>query len=741
MAVQPFWRTFGLAFVTMACTSQARTARDRADTAHQAARTALVAPLARRGNDADVYHGVAVADPYRWMEEARSPAVRSWIEEQDRYARAFAAQWAGHDSARAAIARGTVSLISRAPIKEGGRYFYGRSRGAGPSLAYSFFMRTARDAAPRTVIDGDSLWAADAIRIRRAVPSADGLLAAYGVTRADAQIEQIRVREIDTGRDLRDRLEGMPGTGSLVWARRGSPGFFYTRFTPPERIDGGGSPDHPRIMFHRLGAPQAQDEVVFERPDHPEWVLRHSVSDDGCYLVIAASIGVERRDRIFVRDLTSDGSSVVPLIEQGDAEFVYVGNAGHTLWFQTDFGAPRRRVIAIDLASPQRKNWRNLIPEGRDAIDTWIGARAVGGGVLVAYRTDAVLGLHVFDSTGRFQSRVVLPQRFNSMWTLAGRQGESEVFYVLQGVADPGTVYSLDMRTGKSTEFARPSLPYDPKVFITEQVFYASKDGTRVPMYVVRHKGTRLDGSAPGMIYGYGFDAWAGSPWFQPMVTEWMREGGLWALANIRGGGEYGSAWAEAGRRRRKQTSIDDYLAAAEWLQAHHYVAGGRLVANSGSAGGMIAAAAIQQRPDLFAASILDYPVIDMFRYHLYSGGSRWTQEYGTVNDSADFAALRAYSPYHNLHVGTCYPPTMLSPGELDQTAVPMHAYKFAAALQFANVAAPGCANVALLRVSWGAGHSAGATPEDQVATWADQLAFLARVLGSSPNATKSSAR
>ena len=688
-------------------------------------------PAARRSEAVDVYHGVSVKDPYRWMEELRSPETRAWIEAQDRYARAFAAKWTGRDAARTSIARGNVPVVSRAPTKEGGRYFYTRSRNSGPSTAFSAFMRIGRDGPERPVINADSLWAADSVRVRRVTPSPDGVLVAYGVGRTASTAETIRIRNVDTNVDLTDRIDGLQGAASLDWARTRVRGFYYTHFTPAERVSNGVAPrDHPRIFFHRLDTAQSEDELVFERADHPEWVLSHKVSDDGHYLVISANTGVDRRSRIYYRDLTQPGSTVIPLTEAGDAEFVFVGNAGHVLWFQTDYAAPRRRVIAVDLSAPQRSNWKDLVPEGKDAIDTWVGAHAVGERLLVTYRQDAVLVARIFDSGGRFVSTLQFPRRFNSMWTLSGRQTDPEALYVLQGVADPGTVYSLDTRSGQSSVFQQPSLPYDPGDFVTEQVFYAGKDGTRIPMYVVHDRKTKLDGSAPGMMYGYGFGSWSGSPYFQPLVTEFMRLGGVWALPNIRGGGEYGETWAAAGRRRNKQTAIDDFLAASEWLITHKYVAPGKLVANASSAGGVVAAAAIQQRPALYGASILDYPVIDMFRYQTYSGGVRWTEEYGTVADSADFAALLAYAPYQKLKAGTCYPPTLLSPGERDQTASPMHAYKFAAALQAANAGTQGCKSPVLLRVSWGAGHQAGATPEDSIDNWADQLAFLAQVLG-----------
>ena len=699
-------------------------------------------PIARRALDASIYHGVAVADPYRWMEDLGSPETRAWIQAQDRFARAFAAEWPGRDSARAAIEASNVPLIARTPVKEGGRYFFTRTRNTGATQAFSLLVKTSRDAEPRVVIDQDAIFAKDSVRVRRIFEAPDGRTAAYGVARGGSQTEQIRVRDIDGGHDLPDRIDGVAASAHVVWTRRGESGFFYSRFSPPDRMDGGGSRDHPRIMFHRLGTLQTSDRVFFERPDHPEWVLLPQVTDDGRYLLVFARVGIERRDRVYYQDLAESHSRMRSLTEEADAEFRFVGNSRRDIWFLTDYKAPNRRIISINIDTPQRSHWKDLIPESKDVIDTWTTpARAIGDKILVLYRSDAVLVPRVFDAAGRFLYALSLPGGFKSIWSIGGRQTDSEAFYAVQSVVDPNTIYSLDTKTGKSAVFDRPPLPYSPDDFVTEQVFYTSKDGTRVPMLVMRDKNTKLDGTAPGLLYGYGFDSWIGSPWWQPMVKEFMSRGGVWALANVRGGGEYGTGWAQAGRRRNKQTSIDDYIAAAEWMQAGNYVARGKLVANSSSAGGMLAAAAIQQRPDLFAAAILDYPVIDMFRYHLFKGGVRWTQEYGTVEDTADFVALRAYAPLQKVQPGTCYPPTMLSPGELDQIATPMHAYKFAAALQYANSHTQGCNNAVVLRVSWGASHSAGATPSASNDTWADQIAFIFRSLESKAASVKPAQR
>jgi prolyl oligopeptidase len=348
----------------------------------------------------------------------------------------------------------------------------------------------------------------------------------------------------------------------------------------------------------------------------------------------------------------------------------------------------------------------------------------------VLYRRDAVLVGRVFAADGALQYELPIPNR-GSVWSgFVGKTTEPEALFTVQGVADPGTTYRLDIHTGVTTPFLKSELPYDPSPIVTEQVFYEARDGTRVPMYVVRRRDVALDGRAPLWIYGYGAQHWTAAPWFQPVVAAWLLDGGVWAVPNIRGGAEYGEAWYQAGARRNKQRGIDDYVAAVEWLIAHRYTSAGRVVAHTSSAGGVLVAAAVVQRPGLFGAAILEYPVLDMLRYEHLLTGNRWTEDYGTIADSADVRAMLGYSPIHTAKAGECYPPMLVTPGEFDQTAAPAHAYKFVAALQ----AAQSCAErPVLLRVTWGAGHTAGNTLPVATATWTDQLAFARLALGIRP--------
>lgn len=693
-----------------------------ATTAQESARQATA--TARRGDHVDVYHGVEVPDPYRWMEDMDDPETLAWVRAQDERARAFAAAYDRRDAIRRRIQR--VARVRRlgTPLKRGGAYFYLEFGAAGPGPGTSLHMRTGPDGPARTVID-DARLAADGEALVRMAPGPDGRRVAYGTVQAGSRWMTVRVRDLETGRDLPDRLVGIHRGGSaLSWAPDGS-GFYYERFDlPPQGQRRRARLTGERVVFHLLGEPQERDQVIYRPEDDGDGVaLTHRVSDDGRYLVITVSPADARGVRVRVLDLQTGEAHA--LVDRPDASFRFVGNDGPQLWFQTDLDAPRGRVVAIDLRRPDRADWVELIPQRDEAIDSWVGAAAIGGRIVVGYVEDAHIAVRVYDTDGRFGYRLKLP-RLGSIWSgFVGRQDDPEAFYSLSGVADPGTIYRLDLESGRSTRFLRPELEYDPGDIVTEQVFFTSADGARVPMYLAYRRGLDFEARPPVYMYGYGFGAWTAQPWFQAHIAVWLQMGGVWALPNIRGGGAYGEDWHQAGSRRRKQQAIDDYIAAGEWLVRNGYTRRQRLVANASSAGGAIAGAAIAQRPDLYGAAVLDFPVLDMLRYAEFTGARRWIPEYGAPDDPADFQALHAYSPYHNLEAGTCYPATFVAPGERDETTPPLHAYKFVAALQHAQ----SCDRPILLRVAWGAGHTYGADLDRSIDGWADRLAFLARAL------------
>ena len=712
------------------------------------AQTTTSTPTPARGSQVDVYHGERIPDPYRWMEDMGSAETRAWITAQDQHARQFASAWPWRDSVRARVARfartPSIATLGQSSVKENGRYFYSRlnNTGANPVYAHTV-MRASLTSPARIIIDGDA-FQRQGFELRRVQPAPDGRHVLYATTRKGGEWETVRIRDVDTGRDLADEVTGVHRVSGFSWARRGPVGFYYTRLPVPDiaqqrraLLNGGA------IYFHRLGTPQSQDELVYERPDRPEWYMYPRVTDDGRYLFITAAPGSSLTNHMFYKDLTRRDSPISRLFDVDAGQYRYVGSLGKTLWFETRVNAPNGRVIAIDIDKPQQANWVTAIPESEDVIDTWgrSGAFSVGGHLVVLYRVDARLEARVFDANGKHRYSLELPYRFPSVWSgVVGLDSDPEGFLIVQGLADNGTLYQLDVRTGKLQIVERSRAPYDLNDLVSEQVFATSKDGTRVPMVIIRHKDTRVDGTAPGLIYGYGAQEWIASPWFQPGVAQWVYMGGVWALPGLRGGGEYGRRWTEAGRGRNKQNAIDDFIAAAEYLVTNKYVAPKKIVANGSSLGGQLAGAAIVQRADLFGAAILDYPVLDMLRYDQFAAGARWADEFGSLSNADDYRAIRAYSPLHTIREGVCYPPTLIAPGENDHTAAPVHAYKFAATLQHANASIRGCSNPVTLRVSWGAGHNSGATVEESVDTWTDEISFLARVLNFTPTWTRMAA-
>lgn len=685
-------------------------------------------PEARRSDHVDVYHGTRVPDPYRWMEDLNSAETRAWAHAQDEHARRFAAASDQHAPIHARLER--IADVERytAPRHRGGRYIYLRFGASGFGPGTSIEVRDGLNASPRTLVGADEIarLGHDAGLVRMA-PDRDGRVVAYGLSREGSNWISLRFRDVETGLDLPDTLVNLHRTGSsLSWSADGR-GLYYETFDrPPAGEERRARLRNERILFHVLGTSQNEDRLVYQPVGEPDAAVVHSISDDGRYLVIGVRRPGTMMDRILYRDLTRRGTTPVQLITGEDAAFTFVGNNGPVFWFQTDLDAPRGRVIGIDTRAPERAHWQEIIPQAEDAISSWVGVTAIGGRLVVGYLHDARLVVRVFDPHGRPLYDLKLPH-LGSIWSgFSGRQSDSVAFYQLSGLVDPGSIYRLNVRTGRSALFARADLGYDPDDFVTDQVFYKGKDGTRIPMYVAYRKDLQKDGRTPVYIYGYGFGSWSAAPWFQPNMAVWLQMGGIWALPNIRGGGEYGEAWHRAGSGQHKQTAIDDYIAACEWLISAGYTTPELLVANASSAGGAIGGAAITQRPDLYGAAILDFPILDMLRYDQFTGARRWRSDYGTADDPADFRALLAYSPYHNVQPGTCYPATLVAPGEQDETTPPLHAYKFVAALQHAQ----NCDAPILLRVSWGAGHSFGADLASSIDNWADQLAFLTRVLG-----------
>lgn len=684
----------------------------------QEAQKPIVYPHSAKGSAADVYHGVRVPDPYRWLEDPDSPESRAWIEAQNKVTFGFLEQIPGRADLRERLTRLWNYERFDVPFKRGERYFYTRNDGLqNQSVLYTV---DALDGSPRILLDPNALSADGTVSLAGIAVSHDGVHLAYGISASGSDWMEWKVRRVATGEDLPDHLRWVKFSGAS-WTRDGK-GFFYSRYDEPNEATRLEAVNYyQKLYFHRLGTPQAEDVLVYERPDEKEWGFSGEVSEDGDYLIISVWQGTDRRNRVFYKDLTAEKGNVVELVSQLEAAYTFIGNEGPLFWFLTDLKAPRGRIIAVDVRRPGREAWKEIVPQARETLGE---VSLVGGRFIASYLKDARTQVKVFHTGGEFERELALPG-IGTAGGFTGKKNHSESFYFFTGFTTAVTIYRYDISSGASSVFRRPKVAFDPGDYETRQVFYASKDGTRIPMFVTHRKGIQLDGNNPVYLYGYGGFNISVTPSFSVSNLVWMDLGGVYAVPNLRGGGEYGEDWHMAGTKLRKQNVFDDFVAAAEWLIQNRYTRSGRLAIGGASNGGLLVGACVNQRPELFGAALPAVGVMDMLRFHKFTIGWAWVSDYGSVDDPEEFKALYAYSPLHNLKPGTSYPATLITTADHDDRVVPAHSFKYAAALQAAHV---GKAPV-LIRIETKAGHGAGKATSKLIEEAADRWAFLVRVL------------
>ena len=679
----------------------------------------LVYPNTGKSNQVDDYHGTTIADPYRWLEDLDSDDTRAWVEAQNKVTFAWLAQIPARERIRQRLTQLWNYERYSLPHKKGGRYFYTRNDGLQNQSVV--FVVESLDGEPRMLLDPNTLSADGTIALKNWVVSEDGKLMAYGLAGAGSDWEEWGVLDVDTGRVLPDKLKWVKFS-RVAWTPDNR-GFFYSRYDePPPGETYTGRNYLQKLFYHRLGESQENDTLVYERKDEKEWGFDGEVTEDGRYLVISVWRGTERKNQLFYRDLHAADSPVVELLAGFDAEYHFIANDGPVFWFTTDQGAPLRRVIAIDTREPTRDKWREVIPESKDKLQ---GVTVVGEHFIAEYLHDACSAVRVFDLAGKPVREVQLPG-LGSAGGFGGRRDDAETFYSFTSYTVPGSIYRYDVKTGESTLFREPKVAFDPAQFESKQVFYTSKDGTKVPLMVVSRKGVELDGNNPTILYGYGGFNISQTPGFSVAIVSWLEMGGVYAVANLRGGGEYGRAWHEAGMLANKQNVFDDFIAAAEWLIESKYTSPEKLAIRGGSNGGLLVGAAMTQRPELFAAAVPSVGVMDMLRYHKFTIGWAWASEYGSSDDPEQFKTLLAYSPLHNLKPGTKYPATLVTTGDHDDRVVPAHSFKFASALQAAQAGD----KPTLIRIETRAGHGAGTPTTKLIDAATDVQAFLTAVLG-----------
>jgi prolyl oligopeptidase len=676
-------------------------------------------PPTRQVEQVDHYHGVAVSDPYRWLEDDNAPETKSWVEAQNRVTAHYLAKIPERDTLKERLTRLWNYERYGIPSREGSRYFVTRNDGLqNQSVLYTL---DNLEAPPRVLLDPNTLSPDGTVALAGTRVSHDGRLLAYGLATAGSDWNEWRVRDIDTGRDLPDTLKWVKFSGAS-WSRDNR-GFYYSRYDEPKAGDTlKGLNYNQKLYFHRVGTAQSEDALVYERPDHKEWGFSGEVTEDGRYLVIHVSQGTDRRNRVFYLDLATPGSSVVELLNRFDASYHFVGNDGPVFWFRTDLAAPRGRLVAIDLRHPETPEWRERIPQGADTLQ---GVNVVNDQFLAIYLKDAHTQVRRFQLDGTPAGEIPLPG-IGTASGFGGERKDTETFYAYTSFIAPGVIYRYDLRTGQSTVFRQPRVEFDPSQFETRQVFYTSADGTRVPMFITHRKGLKLDGRNPTYLYGYGGFNISLTPSFSASMIVWMERGGVYAMPNLRGGGEYGEEWHQAGTKLRKQNVFDDFIAAARWLIANRYTSSDKLAIAGGSNGGLLVGACMTQHPELFRAALPAVGVMDMLRFHKFTIGWAWTSDYGSSENPDEFRALHAYSPYHNLKPGVHYPATLVTTGDHDDRVVPAHSFKFAARLQACHRGS----HPVLIRIETRAGHGAGKPTDKLIQETADRWAFLSRELG-----------
>jgi len=663
---------------------------------------------------------VKVEDHYRWLEDDNSKETKTWVEAQNAITLPYLKSLPGRDR----IYRRLKELWNferyGVPFKEGERYFYSRNDGLqNQSVVYTV---DSLEGKPRVVIDPNAFSLDGTVALAGLEVSPNGKLVAYGLAESGSDWQQWHVRDVDTGQDLSDVIKWVKFSGAS-WAKDDS-GFYYSRYDAPEEEAKALSEANyfHKLYFHKLGTPQSEDVLIYDRPDQKEWNFNALVTDDGDYLIIVGSQGTDPRNRVLYKDLSSETNQVEELLMDFDAQYTFIGNEGPVFWFKTDHSAPRGRVIAMDVRDASEAAWVEIISETTNKLEQ---VSLVNDQFIAEYLQDAQSVVQFLSLAGKLEGELKLPG-IGSVYGLGGHRTDKETFYAFTSFTTPATIYHLDLTSRESELFRKPKLAANLEYYRTKQVFYSSKDGTQVPMFITHSLGWTPGLVKPTLLYGYGGFNISLTPSFSVASLVWMEMGGVYAMPNLRGGGEYGEKWHQAGTKLNKQNVFDDFIGAATWLIQNKYTQTNKLAIAGGSNGGLLVGACMSQRPDLFAAAIPAVGVMDMLRFNKFTIGWAWTSDYGSPENRDEFRALYAYSPYHNLKLGTRYPATLITTADHDDRVVPAHSFKFAARLQ--ECQAYGGPPV-LIRIETKAGHGAGKPTDKQIEEAADRLAFLAAAL------------
>lgn len=673
-------------------------------------------PVTKKGTQTDNYHGTTVADPYRWLEDPDSPETEAWVKAQNEVTFAYLSGIPYRDKIRARMEKLWNYPRYSAPSKEGGNYYLYKNNGLQNQAV--LYVQNTLESEPEVFLDPNKLSYDGTTSLSTVRFSKDGRYMAYGTSAGGSDWNEYFVMETATKKLLSDKLDWVKVSG-LAWAKDG---FYYSRYDAPKSGNKLASKNEfHRVYYHKVGTSQSQDQLVFETKEHPLRFNMASTTEDERFLIITSSQG--GNNNIFsVKDLSKLNSAFVPVVTKFTNQFGVIDNEGDKLLVRTNHGAPNYKVVLIDPKNPKPENWKTIIPESKNLLQ---GISTVGNRLIASYLKDASSQAIVFDRSGKQLHEVALPG-IGTVSGFGGKKEDKETFYTFTSFTVPPSIYRYDIANNKSTLFRMSEADVKPDLYETKQVFYNSKDGTRVPMFIVHKKGLKLDGQNPTLLYAYGGFNVSMTPGFTSANMLWLENGGVYAMPNLRGGGEYGAKWHKGGSRENKQNTFDDFIAAAEYLKKEGYTSTEKLAMRGGSNGGLLIGAVMTQRPDLAKVAIPSVGVLDMLRFHKFTIGWNWVPDYGSADTAAHFSYLHKYSPLHNLREGVKYPSTLVTTADHDDRVVPAHSFKFISALQEKGAKV----NPYLIRVDIKAGHGAGKSTKMQIDEWADIWSFCFYEMG-----------